>query len=203
LTGWRTARPCSRAPLARRVLYRFGLRRAPCSGSRARLGVRAGSLPTASRSGPLVPFAPAILGTRAHLRTALYDRRALPRGPSPDPCCARLPRPAPCWGIKAARPVAALSYKGRASVGTAQAAAHAGGTACAPHRGATLPARAPPANTARSFPLDPTAYRCRPCLFPNRRSAGAQLAATVLTVCRRPASCRLFPTHLRPQIDSG
>jgi hypothetical protein len=35
------------------------------SWSRACLGVRAGSLPTASRSGPLVPFTPATLKTRA------------------------------------------------------------------------------------------------------------------------------------------
>jgi hypothetical protein len=50
-------------------------------------------------------------------------------------------------------------------------------------------------------PLDPTAYRCRPCLFPDRRSTGAQLAATVLTVRRRPADYRRSPTHLRLQID--
>jgi hypothetical protein len=50
-----------------------------CAARRAprRLGVRCGPIPTASRSGPLVPIAPAILGTRAHLRTVSYGRRHL------------------------------------------------------------------------------------------------------------------------------
>jgi hypothetical protein len=51
-------------------------------------------------------------------------------------------------------------------------------------------------------PLDLTTYRCCPCSFPNRKLSRAKAAAAVLTVRCRPASCRLFPTQLRQQIDS-
>jgi hypothetical protein len=58
----------------------------PRSGSRACLGVRAGSLPTASRSGPLVPFTPAALGTRAASSyRAILVCSEVPNGPTPVP----------------------------------------------------------------------------------------------------------------------
>jgi hypothetical protein len=85
-----------------------------------------------------------------------------------------------------------------------------------PHRPQLMPAALPARPTEEPLlrpvrrrptplaaPLDPTTYWCCPCSFLDRKFAGAEPAAAVLTVRHRPTSCRLFPTHLRPQIDSG
>jgi hypothetical protein len=72
-------------------------------------------------------------------------------GSSPVTCACKSRWPS-YRGIEADVPSLRLAFKCRASASTAQAAAHAGGPACAPHRGAAPPARAPPASTARSPP---------------------------------------------------
>jgi hypothetical protein len=88
LTGWKTARPRSRAPASclASCATRCALRR---------LGVRAGLLPTASRHGSSVPFAP-----------ATSEREPSPRSAS------RAVRPPRTTQRSLARPPAERTYRG-------------------------------------------------------------------------------------------
>jgi hypothetical protein len=81
-------------------------------------------------------------------------RSEISSGPLPV-SCARKARWPPYHGIEVGVPSLRLAFKGRASASTVQAAAHAGGPSCAPHRGATPPARAPPASTFSQPPSRP------------------------------------------------
>jgi hypothetical protein len=128
--------PRSRAPPARRALYRVGLRRAPCSGSRAHLGVCAGSLPTASRSGPWSP---------SHLPSLERESIFVPRR------TAAAYRPADRRPIPAAR-----AYRGRRRAGELRRCVP---SPRPPIKAAHRPARARPLHTGGSVrasaPEDP------------------------------------------------
>jgi hypothetical protein len=181
LPGWAAPRAVLREPRPPRRL---------CGLASHRLEVRA-----------VVPFAPAKLGTREHLRTAPYGRRVPPSGPSPDPCCARLPRPAPCWGIKAVRPVAAPAYKGRAPASSRTAAAHRRFCPCVRSRGPPPLAQFAAVQYFLAVPHGLYDLPAPPVPLPDRETAGARRAAARFPGRRRPASYRRFPTHMRPQID--
>jgi hypothetical protein len=177
------------------------LRRAPRSESRARLDVRAGSLPTTSRSGPLVPFAPATLGTRAASSYRVV----------PAPRCPVESRRSRAHARRDGRRTAALKPVSRCCALPLKVA-HRPALRRPQHTPVALPVRPNEMPLLRPVrhrpapsrsPLDPTTYRCRPCLFPDRRSAGAQLAATVLPGRRRPANYRRPSAHPRPQIGCG
>jgi hypothetical protein len=110
----------------------------------------------------VVPFAPAVLGTREHLRTAPYDELLPTGGLSPTPA-ARAYRGRRRAVELRRRPAAAPAYKGSAPAGP-----RTGGTAdrCTPAVGPCASSRAPPplARVARSSAVQQLhrVYKTRP-----------------------------------------
>jgi hypothetical protein len=149
----------------------------------------------------LVPFAPAILGTRAASSYRVVPALRCPAVRRQSRAHARQDGSRTA-ALKLASRRCALPIEDRSPCSSHTSQLMPAALLCAPPRSRPFRPISPQANAFRSRPRPPTTSLCRARFIPGRKLTRAEPAAAVLTVHRRPASCRRSSTHPRPQIDS-